>query len=330
MMRQFLLILSMALFFPYVVTLFWTGNTYIVQAAGPDAVMEAVKENEAAAVTASATGKSQRKILLDRGEVHTYMDLESYLEGVLAKQLMFLEGREYRPEAWKAQAIIARTYLYRIMGDEYEIPESALDIDYLDETDMKKLWEQDRAGVYFERIHKAASETKGLVMQIDNACILPLFHQVSTGVTRKGENIYSYIQSVTCNADPLADGYQQSILIGKEEAAKRISSIADAVPVSASVLPAEIQIIARDEGGYVARIQIGGKEYSGEQIQAALGLPSASFAVEDSGTDLRITVKGSGHGYGLSQNEANAKAGDGWSAEDILVYFYQGINFYNE
>lgn len=66
---------------------------------------------------------------------------------------------------------------------------------------MKKLWEQDRAGLYFERIHKAAVDTKGIVMQIDDAYILPLFHQVSTGVTRKGENIYSYIQSVACQAD---------------------------------------------------------------------------------------------------------------------------------
>ena len=329
-MRQLLLILSMALFFPYVVTLFWTGNTYIVQAAAPDVVMEAVRENESAAVTVSASGSSQRRILLDRGEVHTYMELESYLEGVLAKQLMFLEGKDYQPEAWKAQAIIARTYLYRIMGDETEIPESALDIDYLDEADMKKLWEQDRAGIYFERIHQAAAETGGMVMQLDGACILPLFHQVSTGVTRKGENIYSYIQSVTCNADPLAETYQQTILLGKEEAAKRINSIAEAIPVTASVLPAEIQIISRDEGGYVSKIQVGGKEYSGEQIQAALGLPSASFVIEDAGTELRIIIKGSGHGYGLSQNEANAKARDGWTAEDILVYFYQGINFYHE
>lgn len=41
-------------------------------------------------------------------------------------------------------------------------------------------------------------------------------------------------------------------------------------------------------------------------------------------------MKGLGHGYGLSQNEANAKARDGWNAENILVYFYQGINFYHE
>jgi len=241
-----------------------------------------------------------------------------------------LEARDYQPEAWKAQAIVARTYLYRIMGDETEIQESALDMDYLDETDMKKLWEQDRAGIYFERIHKAVSETRGTVMQLDGACILPLFHQVSTGVTRKGENIYSYIQSVACNADPLAESYQQTIILKKDEAAKKINSITDAVPVTASVLPAEIQIIARDEGGYVSRIQIGGKEYSGEQIQAALGLPSASFIIEDAGEELRFVVKGLGHGYGLSQNEANAKARDGWTAENILVYFYQGINFYNE
>lgn len=328
-MKQFFSILLAAVMFPYIITLVWTGNSFVSQAADTPArvVTGPEKGPEALPVSASLKG---RRILLDRGEVQTYVELESYLEGVLAKQLMFLEGKEYRKEAWKAQAVIGRTYLYRLMGEETEIPESALDLDYLDEDSARKLWNQNQAAGYFEHIREAVTETRGQVMQADGSCILPLFHQLSTGKTRAGESIYPYLQSVSCSADPLAEGYQQTVLMKKDTAAKKISSIPDAAAVSASQLPQEIQLVAKDEAGYITRIQVGGKEYTGEQLQYALGLSSAAFVIEDAGEELRITTRGSGHGFGLSQNEAWAKAGDGWKAEDILFYFYPGIIFYYE
>lgn len=325
-MKQFFTVLLAAVLFPYIITLVWTGNSFISEASS-DIVK--VYKTEPEPVSAAVT-PGGRRILLDRGEIHTYVELETYLEGILARQLLYLEEREYQKEAWKAQAIIARTYVYRLMGADMEIAESALDLDYLDEASAKKLWNQDQAAGYFDQIREAVKETKGQVMQLDGDCILPLFHQLSTGRTRTGESIYPYLQSVSCSTDPLAEGYQQTIMIKKDAAAKKISSISDAVAVSASQLPQEIQLISKDEAGYITRIQVGGKEYTGEQLQNALGLPSAAFVIEDAEDELRIITKGSGHGFGLSQNEAWEKAKDGWKAEDILFYFYPGIIFYYE
>lgn len=320
-MKQIFSILLAAILFPYLVTLVWTGNAYASQEANHSI------GQEAALTSAQPKG---RKILLDRGDIQSYVALETYLEGILAKQLLFLGEKPYQKEVYKAQAIIARTYLYRLMGDAMEIPESALDLDYIDEAAAKKLWLQDDAVIYFEQIREAVQATKGQVMKLEDEYILPLFHQISSGKTRTGESIYPYLQSVSCSFDPLADGFQQEILINKEIAAKRISAIANGVPVTASQLPQEIQLVSKDEAGYIVKIQVGGKEYSGEQIQYALSLPSASFAIADADTDLRIATKGSGHGYGLSQNEAWQKASEGWTAEDILFYFYPGIIFYYE
>lgn len=76
---------------------------------------------------------------MDRTSGSYYMDMEEYLPGVIARQIPV----EYEPEALKAQAIIARTYICRQMegaGNGEEIAESALDMDYLEADQLKKLW----------------------------------------------------------------------------------------------------------------------------------------------------------------------------------------------
>lgn len=105
---------------PYVGTLAWTGTI-----RGEELRYEQQKE---------VSGR--RRILLDRTGGSYYMDMEEYLPGVIARQVPV----EYEPEALKAQAIIARTYICRQMegaGDEEEIAESALDMDYLEADQLK-------------------------------------------------------------------------------------------------------------------------------------------------------------------------------------------------
>ena len=64
---------------------------------------------------------------------------------------------------------------------------------------------------------------------------------------------------------------------------------------------------------------------TGAEAAEAFGLPSSAFSVSRTENGLEFTVKGSGHGYGLSQNTANEKAKEGWTAEDILAYFYKNV-----
>ena len=81
---------------------------------------------------------SGRKILLDR-EQGGYVDLEDYLPGVIARQIPV----QFEPEALKAQAILARTYIRKQMAEETEIAESALDLDFFEEAyGFKRLIDQ--------------------------------------------------------------------------------------------------------------------------------------------------------------------------------------------
>ncbi|MBR3289920.1 MAG: hypothetical protein IKI63_03980 [Clostridia bacterium] len=85
------------------------------------------------------------------------------------------------------------------------------------------------------------------------------------------------------------------------------------------------------DGAYVARSNLyyldgsGNKVYiKGMQIRSALGLRSHSFAVtSQSGDKLTLTVKGHGHGLGLSQMGAVIYANDyGWSYSQILAHYF--------
>lgn len=90
---------------------------------------------------------SGRRILLDR-EQGGYVDLEDYLPGVVARQI----PAQFEPEALKAQAILARTYIRKQMAGETEIAESALDLDCFEEEQLKTLWGTDKFVEYYKKM----------------------------------------------------------------------------------------------------------------------------------------------------------------------------------
>ena len=115
------------------------------------------------------------------------------------------------------------------------------------------------------------------------------------------------------------------------EFAQRIKNLSDAPSLDPGRISSEIQIVKRDDAGYVLQIKIGPRTYTGDDVQYALDLPSSCFTIDTrtSGT-ITVTVKGRGHGYGLSQNGAQAMAEEGWSYSDILNYYYKNISLVTE
>lgn len=299
-MKKLTAVLLFALLFPYAVTLAWTGS------------VEGKNMRE--------EGWEGRKILLDRGGVSAYMELEEYLAGVLAAQI----PADYEEEALKAQAVIARTYICSRMGEETEIPESALDLDYLEGKQLASLWGEQAAENY-GRLKNAAAQTAGQVLEREGELIEPLFHRTSAGRTRQGGDGYPYLEPAECPEDLEADGYLQAVTFEKEKFAERIGDIPEGGQVTAEELPGSIQILRTDEAGYVEEIRIGTGTYTGEEVQNTLGLASPCFTVEELDGKIRVLTKGIGHGYGLSQSCADRKAEEGWTAEEILTFFYKNV-----
>ena len=271
-----------------------------------------------------------RRIILERYGVRTYLSVENYLPGVMVCQT----GPEMGMEALKCQAVIARTYIYRQMGDREEIQEEELDLDYLGDDTARAgntltVHQKEELAKRLEQCRQAAEATAGVVMKYEERYILPLFHERSAGRTRTGEADYPYLQSVESKWDVV--GSESEVSFRSSEFAQRIKNFSDAPSLDPERLPSEIQIVKRDDAGYVLQIKIGPRTYTGDDVQYALDLPSTCFTIDTriSGT-IAVTVKGCGHGYGLSQNGAQAMAEEGWSYSDILNYYYKNISLVTE
>lgn len=271
-----------------------------------------------------------RRIILERYGVRTYLSVEDYLPGVMVCQT----GPEMGQEALKCQAVIARTYIYRQMGERVEIQEEELDLDYLGDYTAQAgktltVHQKEELAERLEQCRQAAEATAGTVMKYEDRYILPLFHERSAGRTRTGEADYPYLQSVESKWDVVGSESEKSFHLS--EFAQRIKHLSDVPSLDPDRIPSEIQIVKRDDAGYVMQIKIGPRTYTGDDVQYALDLPSSFFTIDTrtSGT-ITVTVKGRGHGYGLSQNGAQAMAEEGWSYSDILNYYYKNISLMTE
>ncbi|MDO5417896.1 MAG: SpoIID/LytB domain-containing protein [Lachnospiraceae bacterium] len=308
-MGKSLMLSAIALFTPYMATLGWTGSL-----AGSRPLPEPVSAVPAPGLSSGKT------IILDR-EKEVRMDAEQYLIGVIAHQI----PADYQIEALKCQAVIARTYLYSLLDGKSEAYESELDVDYLEPARMEKLWGAEKFDEYYQKLERAVAETNGIVMMQEGRYIDGLFCRCSAGRTRPGGESRPYLASVDCLSDMEAEDYLQVKEWTPDEFSRRISSIPGERPVSADQVPGQIQIGERDEAGYVTLVQIGNYQFSGDEVRYALGLNSSFFRLENAEGNVRAVGKGIGHGYGLSQYDANRKAEDGWTFDEILNYFYQNI-----
>lgn len=345
-MRKIAGIVIAMLLFPWLVSLAWSGaakgtqedagKTAETEKTGEEAGMDGAETadagtdgilaNAAAGVEDGAHQSADRRILVKRNDIQTYIELEDYLPGVIICQI----AQESHMEALKCQAVIARTYIHRLMDGRSEIWEEELDLDYLSENQRNIPWDREKTARYLEQCRQAVAETKGVVMQYEERDILPLFHAISAGRTRAGDENYPYLQSVESRWDTKREDYLQTMEWGLPEFAGLISGIPEAVAVTQDQLPSQIQTVKKDDAGYIVQMKVGAKTYTGEEIQYALGLPSSCFTLEGGNESIRAVIKGVGHGFGLSQSGADAMAGEGWGYQDILNYYYKNISLISE
>ena len=108
---------------------------------------------------------------------------------------------EYGIETLKAQAVLARTYIYRLVDPGLErIREEELDIDCLSMREMEKKWGKEHFREYYGKIRTAVQETEGLVAEYDGELIEPFYCEASAGKTRELAT-YPYIRSVESPGD---------------------------------------------------------------------------------------------------------------------------------
>lgn len=276
------------------------------------------------------TGKNSMEDLsltLSTEESESVLD-EDILPGILANEI----SMETETEAIKAQAVIARTNCIRAIEQGEELPEG------LTKGEMIKMWGQENFSEYFSRIKSCIEETEGIVMRHGEAYIKADFHRCSAGYTREaaevyGNDEYPYLKSVDSRMDLPSEDFLKVMFYTPQQLIETGATLfSDATKAAATEKTAEellagIVITKKDTAGYVTEVSIEGNIVSGEELRLAYDWNSSAFSFKAVDGEIRVMTKGLGHGLGASLYGANQLAEAGYTYQDILKYYYDGIEF---
>lgn len=267
-------------------------------------------------------GFEKIKVLKD-GAVNEYSAAD-YIFGVVAAEMPAL----YHEEALKAQAVAAYTFAcYRAQSNqntEYDIsadPDTAQC--FITREEAAARW-GDNADEYTQKIDSCITAVQGELLTFDKKPIFAAYHAISSGSTSACEDVWGddlpYLKSVDSSGDRLASGYLSEATFSTEELTSNLKDISSPSGEAQNYFTD----IKTTDNGYVKSITYCGKNVSGSQICKSLGLRSSNFTISFADDKFTFTVKGYGHGVGMSQTGADYMAKQGSNYEEILLHYYSG------
>lgn len=248
-----------------------------------------------------------------------------FLAGVVAGQI----PANFEMETLKAQAVMARSCLYKRAGDRNYIAMSDTGMDWYSESRRKEIWESS----YKEnndRIDQAVRETDGQILYDEGEqMILPAWFYVGNGKTRSGSDVWgteiSWLKQVESPWDTGAPEYETTVTMTKKQMIHLLEKYDRDFSCTPESLASACEVTATDGAGYVTEIQVGNRLMKGEDFRYALNLPSACFRMTFEGKKVMITIYGQGMGVGFDQYGANEQAKEGKNYEQLLQYYLRGV-----
>ncbi len=261
----------------------------------------------------------------DAGVIYTFTERDFLIYTVAAEM-----PASYPEEALKAQAVASYTYytyqknrkLDGMHGADFSDAPSFPEAYSADA--LKTRW-GDQHDTYLKKIADAVDAVAGETVRYKGEPIFAAYHSCNSGRTASSKTVwdtdYAYLQSVVSSGDALSPTQVSTVTVSDKELAAAFPKLNLTGDASAwfSGKPA----VAED--GTVTAITIGGQTLSGRDVRSALGLRSACFTVTRGDGGFTFTVKGYGHGVGMSQQGAKAMAEQGFSYREILKHYYTGV-----
>ncbi|BAF59211.1 MAG: SpoIID/LytB domain-containing protein [Pelotomaculum sp.] len=261
------------------------------------------------------------------------LNIEDYLRGVVPSEVY----PDWPLEALKAQAVAARNYA---MQQVEATRGQRFNLECTQYSQVYKGYDAETPAT-----NRAVEETRGVVMLWRGSLIAAYFHSSSGGYTENSEDVWtSALPYIKGKADPYDKNsphynWQVQFTAGQlaarlKEAGYPFEKVTDIEELARTASGKRVEKIAvkgTDTSGKSLRVEIS----NADSVRMALGLKSALFTMKktyDGGKNLKqvdITGSGFGHGLGLSQWGAYGMARQGYNYQDILKYYYTGINIVN-
>jgi len=254
------------------------------------------------------------------------LKFEEYIIGTVAAEM----PASFELEALKAQAVCARTYAIKKMIDGIKYPlNSDLSDDintcqaYISPVDFKQAHPYNSTK-FLNKIKRAVRETRGEIMLYKDQPIDALYHSTCGGRTESAADVWQkdvpYLRSVECKYCTHSKYYSTVQVFSITDINSRIGdNIINKI---------DIRVLEKTHSGRIKKLIINNHCMSGEKFRKLFNLPSNWWKYNISNNNLIINSRGYGHGVGMCQYGANGMAKEGKEYKDILVKYYQNIDFY--
>lgn len=271
----------------------------------------------------------QVKVKLADGRVET-MAMDDYLWRVVAAEM----PAAFAPEALKAQAVAARTYTMAKMERTTPAhPEADVCTDVAccqacrTPEEAAASWGAN-ARMYTDKISAAVADTDGLAVLYGGKPIQAVFFSSAGGRTVDAVEVWGnavpYLTGVDSPEGEEVPNYHSTVTLTPEEFKTALLSRYPGADLSGDPSGWLSNTVSNSAGG-VSSVDVGGVTVSGQALRALFSLRSTSFTVSAGAEGVTFSVTGYGHGVGMSQYGANALAREGKSYEEILKWYYTGV-----
>ena len=242
----------------------------------------------------------------------------------------------FEPEALKAQTVALYTFFSRKRQQQLENPDPKLmgadfsaDLSkgevYINEDQLKEKWgrQYDSSS---KKIHSAVDDVFGeIIYDSSGSPIDACYHAISGGRTENAEDIFGIADSNLIAAaspyDITAPDYLTRVSINADDFKDKLK--AEENSINTELKPDDyIGKIKRTPSGSVTEIELCGICFTGLEIRRIFSLRSAVFELEYKNDEFIFTVRGYGHGVGMSQWGAQGMALQGSSYREILCHYY--------
>lgn len=264
------------------------------------------------------------------GEVEE-VALDTYLCNVVSAEM----PADFELEALKAQAIVARTYtIYKIQNKKHDnadiCDDSACCQAWISKEDRLAKWDEDKRESNWMKIEQCVNETKGKIITYDGNPINAFFHSNSGGKTEIPVNVwggtgYPYLQVVETAGEEGYSQYQSEAIFTYEELLQKLKTKYADINIDFNN-DDDLKILEYTDSDRVKTVKFGNHEISGTETRTLLNLKSTNFEIIKQNGSIKFSVKGYGHGVGMSQTGADSLAKEGKNYEDIINHFYIGVD----
>lgn len=255
-----------------------------------------------------------------------YIKMEEYITGVVAAEM----EPTWPENALAAQAIKARTFTMENIEagrmQELRGTDASTDIEEFQAYDPTRI---------NDRVRNAVSKTRGMVVTYQGRYVKAWFSACDGGIVATAEEGLGYTGEPTpylragardnCLEITVPENRDWEVSVPLSRVRESVRSITGRDPGAIN----SVLIGRTGPSGRVEQFNINGVEVSGPALRLALGSTEVrSMLLSDvsiQGGNLLLRGRGFGHGVGLCQWGANKLAQEGKSPEEIIRFYFNGV-----